>query len=505
MTPALLLFYATITPNPDQALFDYIGWISWQGGSYYADAFEINWPAVFLVHELGQRLFGAVPWAFRVFDYLVLLGVCAGVAWFLVQAGLARAAVLFALIYPPLYVTAGGWMSGQRDIMVGGLAFIALALALPRGRGDGIALVAAGAMLGLIVLIRPTWLALLALLLVAEVIGAARPSIRRGPAVAALAGGAVAVIAGAVGLGAASGTLRDWWEQAVLFVILDYRGTSPRLELLGTLSEVFLSWWHWPVALGLAGVVLWGASWSRIDAISRRALLLTLGVLGVVLLSYGVMNKGFQYHLGGALPVFVVWMCVLLDRTWSAAEGGHPRRMTAARGLLAGCAVLIVAGLGSKFAGFSPRSVDGHTIGAQGIDAGVALPLNQDARMALVDWIRAETDPQDRIFQWGWNYQIVQLAERLPSTRFITTPVIAGLNPRMPFHDDWVEEAAADFANHPPAVALLERAAVRTHTLPLETHANAPILLQLYVDRLNAGDYDIAFTFDDLLVLRHRP
>ena len=50
MTPPLVLFYASIPPNPDQALFDYIGWISWQGGSYYSDAFEINWPAVFFVH-----------------------------------------------------------------------------------------------------------------------------------------------------------------------------------------------------------------------------------------------------------------------------------------------------------------------------------------------------------------------------------------------------------------------------------------------------------------------
>ena len=75
----------------------------------------------------------------------------------------------------------------------------------------------------------------------------------------------------------------------------------------------------------------------------------------------------------------------------------------------------------------------------------------------------------------------------------------------MPFFNDWVREAAADFANQPPAVALLERNAVATATLPLVTNDNAPVLLQLYVDRLNAGDYQIVFTFDDLLVLQHTP
>lgn len=500
MTPALATVHAGIPPNPDQALFDDIGWISLQGGHYYSDAFEINWPAVFFIHEMGQRLFGAEPWAFRVFDYLILLAGCAGAGWFLVQAGFVRAAVLFALLYPPLYVTAGGWMSGQRDIMVGGLALVVLALALPRGRGDGLALGTAGALVGLIVLMRPTWLGLL---LAVEAIGPARAALPRLSAMAALGAGAAAVVGGAIAMGAAAGTLRDWWEQAILFVVMDYRGTGARLELLANLSEVFLRWWHWPTAMGLAGMALWAV--RAPGATGRRGLILTLGVMGIVLLSYVVMNKGFRYHLGGALPVLVVWVCVFLDRLWHAAEGDRRGLALPARGLLALCAVVIVSGLASKFQGILPRLASAQTVAAHGPEDGSAIRADHAARMALVDWIRAETDPSEPIFQWGWNYQIVQLAERRPTTRFITTPVIAGLTPAMPFHDAWVREAEASFADHPPAVALLERAAVTNATLPLATHPDAPVMLRIFVDRLNAGDYGIAFRFDDLLVLRHRP
>lgn len=498
MTPFLLLFYAQVPPNPDQALFDYIGWIGAQGGSYYADAFEINWPGAFFLHEMAQRLFGPVPWAFRVFDYGLMLVACAGGAWLLAQSGFARAAGIFVLLYPPLYVTAGGWMSGQRDIMVAGLALVALALILPRGRGDGAALAAAGAILGGLVLVRPTWLALLALVLLVEVLGPARPGWRRRTAMGLTLAGALAVVVGTLAAGLLSGTLRDWWEQGVLFVHLGYRGTDTRWHLLQNLAEVMLSWWHWPLLLGLLGLAAWARWWRWLDVAGRRALLLSVALLAVVLLSYAVMNKGFRYHLGGALTVFLLWAAVLLDRLWFGAVAGTPDRRWPTRGALLVCVLLVLVGTGKKLVGFYGPVPASEPV-AQGTQTGQLV--DRAAQAELVDWIRAETAPGEPVFQWGWNYRVVQLAERPPSTRFITTPVISGLHPGMPFHDAWVAEMTTDFRDRPPAVVLLDTAPLTGRSLPLRPLEPAPIALRILLDRLNAGDYRIVRSFDDLLVL----
>lgn len=61
LAPVLCLLYLKIEPSPDQALFDYMGWMASQGDPFYAKSFDVSWPGAILLHEIAVRLFGPVP------------------------------------------------------------------------------------------------------------------------------------------------------------------------------------------------------------------------------------------------------------------------------------------------------------------------------------------------------------------------------------------------------------------------------------------------------------
>ena len=64
------VLYALFPPNPDQQLFDYIGWVASTGGRLYVDVVEQNWPGAMWLHTLAIELFGPTLWASRALDYL---------------------------------------------------------------------------------------------------------------------------------------------------------------------------------------------------------------------------------------------------------------------------------------------------------------------------------------------------------------------------------------------------------------------------------------------------
>jgi len=101
----------------------------------------MNWPGAMWLHELGLRVFGVHPWTWRLTDFLFLLGFSVAGAGFLAANGWRRASVTFLFLYPPLYITAGSWMAGQRDIIGAGFLLVACALAVPGGWREGTKLV----------------------------------------------------------------------------------------------------------------------------------------------------------------------------------------------------------------------------------------------------------------------------------------------------------------------------------------------------------------------------
>ncbi len=159
-TALLGVLYSRLPPNPDQQIFDYIGWVGLNGSRFYIDVVEQNLPGEMLLHELSTWLFGNQIWAYRVLDYALMVLVGCGALFALCRlAGRPRESYLVVPLYQAMYVSSGAWFAGQRDIGAAHFLLAVGAALIWRERGGRASwLVAIG--LGIVgaVLIRPNYL-----------------------------------------------------------------------------------------------------------------------------------------------------------------------------------------------------------------------------------------------------------------------------------------------------------------------------------------------------------
>lgn len=495
--PLLALLYLKIEPSPDQAQFDYMAWMATQGQTYYAGSFDMNWPGAILLHEAAIRLFGPVPWAWHMADFALMQMAAIAAALFLWRAGFRMAPWIALLLYPPVYVTAGGWMAGQRDILGMGILIMACAVMLASARREGAALFLAGALVACAVLIRPTYLSVLAGLLILEALPrgwVAQP--RRQPLWmrgAALLAGFGLVIGLALLWAVGVGNLDDWYQQSVLFTSQVYYDKPP-MDPIHTLVTLFTRWWHWMTLCGVIGLALW----LMRDRGLRYPLMLVLGLAVAILLSFFAQNKGFGYHIAGFLPLLVMLTAVALDqldeRRRLSRFAGQRRLLAVGLAALTG---LVVLGAGVKLSRNLPMIADFPENGLAPVAGGYDLPAEDQAR--IVDIIRNETDPGDRMVQYGTSYHVPYLAQRLPAHRFIT-PAIEMMTPEFPLYEAWMTEIGQGLEQWRPkfvliAVAKFERGA--TGLVP--TGDRVPVLAALlsymgqdYQPRLQ-GEYGALF------------
>ena len=85
--PVLCLLWLKVEPSPDQAQFDYMGWMATMGQPFYAGSFDMNWPGGMLLHEAAIRLFGPVLWSWHMLDFLLMQCATIAAAVFLWRAG----------------------------------------------------------------------------------------------------------------------------------------------------------------------------------------------------------------------------------------------------------------------------------------------------------------------------------------------------------------------------------------------------------------------------------
>ena len=287
-------------PNPDQSIFDYIGWVWVGGGVPYADAADVNFPGAMALHALALLVFGNHLWSFRLFDYLGLLGFVAVVGAFLSRRQGRAVALVFVPLYQAMYVVSGYWVAGQRDFLAAHLVLVSGLLFVRRSRGDG----PRGA--------SPR---------VPDRGGAAHqadvPGVPTGPpghrrraaecsgrgwgrmladqAVVSLT--LVALVGLTLACGWMSGALDDWYDVSILYVSETVRHDAGFASVVHKLACSCVHSWNWYAAYALAGGILW---WRHGD---RPTLLVVLGVLATTLVSAAYQRKGFDYHFGGILPV----------------------------------------------------------------------------------------------------------------------------------------------------------------------------------------------------------
>lgn len=455
------ILYLTLQVSPDQALFDYIAWSHLQGDTYYAGVAEQNWPGKMFMHELGIRLFGVHFWTFRAIDFLLLLIITGGSAALLKRSGYTLGACAFLFLYPALYISSGTWMAGQRDIVAAGILLLAaLSVFRPVVQQKVISSIAAGGLIAIAVLIRPTYLSFLAglsFLVWIRLPGEEGVSLKRRCQLSlALVGGFAFPILIVILAGASVGALDDFYQQTFLFNLQAYQIPEPRSRLFSQLFVVIGGSWHWIFFLAVIGLGIW-----IIQKGPLRVLVLILGVAGTVMVSYFAQNKGFEYHLGGLLPVLVLFAAVAIDRLShlrNAAVELKQRRLIT--GVLCMVILLCAAGVSKKISSYRASISD--------LLAGDMHPRNQPVK-DRTDWqeisqsvrlIKAETTSQDFVLQWGRNFHVPFLAERRSSIRFVSTPGLSAMGPGFALYEQWLHEVENSLRSKPPRFAILDSKSV---------------------------------------------
>ena len=486
---ALAMLYMTVPPSPDQSQFDWMAFIATQGQPFYIGSFDMNWPGEMWLHELGIRMFGVHAWTWRLTDFLLMLGFTISGAMFLFRSGWRLAPWIFLFFYPPIYITSGGWMAGQRDIIATGFLLVTCALAVRTGKNEIISVFAAGLMVAAAVLIRPTFLSFVAGLIILEFLPIKRQVLPNMTATRRSIGflfGFAAGIGVAVLSGIYLGNLDDWYQQSVQFALSVYAG-EPAQDWRETIYTLFVRSWHWITFLALIGV---GFSVRR-DGLSY-ALVLALGVVATSAVSFTVQNKGFGYHLGGVLTMLVLYVAVMFDQLvhWdrSSRSQAHSIAVVAA-------AALIFAGTTSKIMNFQ-QEISLLLSGDFGPSAGYGL--TEAERLEIIDIIQTGNRPGEKVLVYGTNFELAYRAKRLPSHRFINI-VIDQAKSNFPLHKKWIKEIDSSVMQNPPRYIIFDRSYL---TGSIENPR--PVLLDRPVLRLLVGllpdRYKPVFSNENVLV-----
>jgi hypothetical protein len=480
--------YIRILPSSDQSIFDYLAWLNVHSVRYYQGSFDMTWPGQLVFHELYLRLFGVHVWTSRMGDFLLLQPAILAMYVYLRQAGFAKAATAAALLYPVIYVTSGPWMAGHRDIVGAHFLIGAAIFALPSESRSWRQPLMAGLLAGYAVMIRPTYLAFAPILFLVALRtweeGDNRVTAFFKEALLFATGLTIAPLGFTV-YGVATGTLHDWYIDAVRFVFDVYPVAQGRARLLGMATHFLVTTLWWQMLAGGLGALLWLLFSSR-----RESLWLLGGIILTVLLSYFVQNKGFGYHLAGLIPPLLLVSCVGIE-----AALRLPLRASIARnGVAAIVGLFLLLGLSSRLVHARPVAPD---FGRQEQDN----PLKLRDTLAFVDIIRSESTPADTAIDWGREYQVAFLSERLSPTKFFNVDAERLIRPGQPVFGDWLVQLASDLNERPPKFILVDGRIIPSGTgLPARGSADAPID-QILKRRLNHG-YAIRERHGDFTLLK---
>lgn len=487
--------YATVPPSPDQSQFDWMAFAAIHRQPYYVGSFDMNWPGAMWLHEIGIRLFGVHPWTWHLTDFLILIVFTFGGSRFLARAGWPSAAVAFLFLYPPLYVTAGGWMAGQRDIIAAGFLLLACALSLPGGRHEATTAILAGACVAYAVLIRPTYLSFLVGLIALEALPLKVPAPHRcSPPERAIrfVVGFALVIAAAIAFGQLVGNLDDWYQQSIQFSLSAYVGDPPQ-DWRATLKMLFVDSWHWITVLAVPGLVFW--IWR--DGLSY-ALVLVLGLAATVVVSFAAQNKGFGYHLGGLLPILVLLMAITLDG-FLARRQRLPKG--AGRAVATAMLVLVIAlasaGTAIKLCKLARES---YPIARADFGLQDSRGLTEDERRQIVAELKRDDDPAATVAIYGLDYQLAYRAQRLPNYRFFT-PAADQIGPEFELYEPWMQEIDANLTTNPPGYVIINKNFLKDiEAISEDDPASQPILKRL-IEHLKTG-YAPVFENEQLTVYK---
>ncbi len=415
----------------DQAFCAVVGDGLLQGEMPYRDRWCLRPPGIYPVYAAAQLLFGKNMTAIRIVETGALLSLFVAFPYFSRRhLGSAAPGVAGALLATLTHVQLGFWNTGQSE----GFGGVALAWALllttwrPESRRRQLgAWLAAGALFTFAAMLKQPLGGGFVLCLVLLVRDRYRRRAVLGriatiePILTFGAGGAVVVtatllpyiIAGAVG--------DLWWTFGDL--VQGYASLSPAsghllLGIWGATRNLMLDFSPYL----LPGLVLW-ALLPAIGTREREGALFLLAAIAPQILGVALQAKFFPYHSGGMLHLVALWSGWGFYKLWLRL-----RRRPVWVLLLLALAVVVEAVEKPRF---------WHRCG----DRWQAL-LDPERRPQIEDrlyshsgtyhldilktaqWLRTNTEPEDRVFVWGPQAGIYFHSDRRPASRFIHNGVL---------------------------------------------------------------------------------
>jgi len=303
--------YINYPYSPDHAVYDYIGMVVNKGGSLYLDAADQNWPGQMFIHIASVFIFGAELWSYRAFEIIFILPLSVIILHkFLVELKFRFASYVVIPLYVGMYVTAGGWSSGQREMIAGPLLILAISMLYKRWNGyDKGVLFLQGGLVFLAILIRPTLLVMAPLLTLLDVflnMNSKRRVARIFYDHCIVAITIVALLSILALLGYGYGNLQTWYEVSIKYNLEVYGAGTNYDFLKQTLVTQFIKSWHWYSLWSLMGLYF---LWQR----NKNAAYILLLLFPVTFISYFVQGKGFGYHLMVLLAPMAIFISCAIE------------------------------------------------------------------------------------------------------------------------------------------------------------------------------------------------
>ena len=429
----------------DQAVFSWVASVMRDGGLPYRDAWDHKGPATYMLSLVTQGLFGQNFWGLRVVDLLLLAATLWG-QWLLARRWCGRlGAHVAVLLLLYLYRNMGYWNTAQPDGWAAMALTGSLALLLSRSQPPLWRRAAAGALLGLAVMFKITFLAFVPVFIVLDLVGPAS-SLKSRLARPLVLGGASLAMAGAwIGWMAYRHILGAFWEINVSYNRVVYAGLSQHI-LSRHLRELWIAFAKVTPCIPLAAWGVWTAGKAR-----RRytAAMLLVGGTALALLIY--QNKYFIYHRAPVYPALASLTGLGVGRLAAhlrRAAGPQTHRWT-------GCAMLAIVALllipnmsGLNVTGW--RALVLRTVPVEAYYRkyeGGALSLVANTHAA--QYMNERTQPADYVLVWGAEPMIYTLADRRSPSRFgFISPLVTG--EETPYYRDYRAEFMSAIQQHPP-------------------------------------------------------
>lgn len=432
----------------DQGIYAYTGWRLLEGEMPYRDVYTFKPPGTVFLHALSQVLFGPTIAAIRWLDLVLLAVTAVGTSWLVSRWSGSRVAGAAAGAATAWFHVAGGlWDTAQTDPWFGPFTVAAFVLV---GR-DGLRTrdaAAAGLLLSAAFWLKYTALGF-ALPLTVSVLwreGSLRERLRW---LAAGVGGFVLGVVLVLAWMAAVGVLDDFWQAQQL--VATYTGVEASKR--GPWEGMLHLWdrarnrslWIWPWLLGAGTLAMAWRAWRHPEARPGLLVLLTWGI--TVWLSIASQRRWFGYHAMAAGPVVAAFGGL----AFAVATSWVPDRAR----------VWVRAALASGLLGWAAWDLGGHREHWPAVERSLEDRdqfLRTMGYRQFVGWgrygpivsrIQQLTEPDEPIYVYSYDPQVMYAAQRRQVSRFLYTyPFINGYTDTRPAH----AELMAALQEDPPAM-----------------------------------------------------